>query len=94
LAGDSIQVERLPFVSSNEPEVIKGVVIDKRNKASDSSIMLVNSEYGTPVVRRIKVNIQIKRTLYCFVTYFGFAVHMNIIISSSDLIPPLLPSLL
>ena len=51
--GDSVLVERLPFMSSNEPDKIKGLVIAKTNRASDSALILLNSEHGTPVKRRI-----------------------------------------
>lgn len=51
--GDSVLVERLPYMSSNEPDKIKGVVIAKTNRASDSALVLLNSEHGTPIRRRI-----------------------------------------
>jgi len=51
--GDSVLVERLPYMSSNEPDKIKGLVIAKTNRLSDSSLVLLNSENGTPVRRRI-----------------------------------------
>lgn len=41
-AGDTVEVERLPFVSANKPEIIKGLVIARVNRASDSSITLIN----------------------------------------------------
>ena len=52
-AGDSVVVEKLPNMSTSEPNVIKGVVIAKVNRASDSAITLLNVEHGTPVVRRL-----------------------------------------
>ena len=52
-AGDSVLVERLPYMSSNEPDKIKGLVIAKINRASDSALVLLNSEHGTPIKRRI-----------------------------------------
>jgi large subunit ribosomal protein L19 len=51
--GDSIEVERLPYMSANEPEVFKGVVIAKTNRASDTAIQVLNVEHGTPVLRRV-----------------------------------------
>ena len=51
--GDSVLIERLPYMSSNEPDKIKGVVIAKTNRASDSALTLLNSEHGTPIRRRI-----------------------------------------
>ena len=53
LPGDSIAIDKLPFMSSNEPNTIKGVVISKVNRASDTSITILNVEHGTPVVRQI-----------------------------------------
>ena len=52
-AGDSIQIDHLPHMSSNEPEKLRGVVIAKTNRKSDSSVTLLNTEYGVPFVRRI-----------------------------------------
>ena len=52
-AGDSIQIDHLPYMSSNEPEKLRGVVIAKTNRKSDSSVTLLNAEYGVPFVRRI-----------------------------------------
>ena len=52
-AGDSVVVEKLQNMSSTEPNVVKGVVIAKTNRASDSAITLLNVEHGTPIVRRI-----------------------------------------
>jgi large subunit ribosomal protein L19 len=52
-SGDSVVIEKLPYMSSNEPIVVKGLVIAKTNRASDSALTLLNVEHGTPVVRRI-----------------------------------------
>lgn len=52
-AGDSIQIDHLPNMSSNEPEKMRGVVIAKTNRYSDSSVTLLNTEHGTPFLRRI-----------------------------------------
>lgn len=52
-AGDSIQVDHLPYMSSKEPTKMRGVVIAKSNKLSDSSVTLLNTDHGTPFVRRI-----------------------------------------
>ena len=52
-AGDSVVVEKLPNMSSTEPNVVKGVVIAKTNRASDTAITLLNVEHGTPIVRRL-----------------------------------------
>ena len=51
--GDSVAIEKLPFMSSTEPEVIQGVIIAKVNRLSDTALTLLNVEHGTPVVRRI-----------------------------------------
>ena len=53
LAGDSIEIHKLPYMTASQPEVIKGLVIAKVNRASDSSVLLINNEFGSPVVRRI-----------------------------------------
>jgi large subunit ribosomal protein L19 len=52
-AGDSIQIDHLPYKSSNEPIKMRGVVIAKSNKLSDSSVTLLNSDNGTPYIRRV-----------------------------------------
>lgn len=52
-AGDSVSIEKLPFMSSTEPDIIKGVVIAKVNRSSDTALTVLNVEHGTPVVRRI-----------------------------------------
>jgi len=52
-SGDSILIERRPYMSSNEPVQIKGVVIAKTNKLFDSTITLLNVEHGTPIERKI-----------------------------------------
>ena len=52
-AGDSVVIEKLPNMSSTEPNVVKGVVIAKTNRASDTAITLLNVEHGTPIVRRL-----------------------------------------
>lgn len=52
-AGDSISIDMLPYVTATQADTIKGVVIAKVNRASDTSVTLINNEYGTPIVRRI-----------------------------------------
>jgi len=42
-------------MSSNETTQVKGVVISVVNRASDSSITIINMEHGTPVERRIPI---------------------------------------
>jgi ribosomal protein L19 len=41
-AGDSVQIEKLPYMSAPEPDVFRGVVIAKTKKFSDSAITLLN----------------------------------------------------
>jgi hypothetical protein len=41
-AGDSVAIERLPYMSATTPDVIKGVVIGKYNKGLDTSIVILN----------------------------------------------------
>ncbi|KAJ1432631.1 translation protein SH3-like domain-containing protein [Ochromonadaceae sp. CCMP2298] len=52
-AGDSVVIEKLPYVSATEPDIIKGLVIAKTNRASDTALRIWNVEYGTPVFRRL-----------------------------------------
>eukprot|EP01039_Chlorochromonas_danica_P006047 gene6047-6660_t len=52
-AGDSIQIEKLPYMTAKETEIIKGVVIAKTNRRSESQMIVANVEYGTPLQRRI-----------------------------------------
>ena len=52
-AGDSIEIHKLPYMTASQPDIIKGVVIAKVNRASDTSVLMINNEFGTPVVRRI-----------------------------------------
>ena len=46
-AGDSIEIEKLPYMSATTPDIIKGVVIAKCNRASDSNITLLNVSYNS-----------------------------------------------
>jgi len=52
-AGDSVQIDHLPNMSSNDPVKIRGVVIAKVNRSSDTALTILNVEGGTPVERRI-----------------------------------------
>ena len=52
-AGDSIEIHKLPYMTATQPDIIKGLVIGKVNRASDTSIMLINNEHGTPIFRRL-----------------------------------------
>mmetsp|Transcript_30003 Transcript_30003/g.50195 ORF Transcript_30003/g.50195 Transcript_30003/m.50195 type:complete len:163 (-) Transcript_30003:74-562(-) len=52
-AGDSVVIEKLPYMSAKEPDIIKGLVIAKTNRASDTALRILNVEYGTPIQRRI-----------------------------------------
>ena len=52
-AGDSIEIHKLPYMTASQPDIIKGLVIAKVNRASDTSVLMINNEFGTPVVRRI-----------------------------------------
>ena len=54
-AGDSIEIEKLLYVSSKEPFAVRGVVIGKYNKKSDTSLTILNVEAGTPVLRNIPI---------------------------------------
>jgi ribosomal protein L19 len=52
-AGDAIEVHKLAYVTAPRPDIIKGLVISKVNRASDTSVTIINNEYGTPVMRRL-----------------------------------------
>ena len=54
-AGDSIEIEKLQYMSSKEPVFIRGVVIGKYNRKSDTSVVMLNVESGVPVQRRIPI---------------------------------------
>ena len=41
-AGDSVQIEKLPYVSAKEADTVKGVVIGVTNRASDTALKLLN----------------------------------------------------
>jgi ribosomal protein L19 len=40
--GDSVLVEKMPFITSTDTDIIKGVVIAKTNRDSDTAIRLLN----------------------------------------------------
>lgn len=47
LPGDSVEIEKVPFTTSSEVEVVKGVVIGLTNKLGDSRIRILNvSHFG------------------------------------------------
>lgn len=46
LPGDSVEVERLPYMTSPTTEIVKGVVIAKRNKFSDTNITIINVSFA------------------------------------------------
>lgn len=52
-SGDSVMIERLPYITATEPEILKGVVIAHVKRNSDTSLTLLQSEYGTPYQRCI-----------------------------------------
>lgn len=42
-------IEKLPYMSATAPDVIKGVVIGKQNKASDTSLRILNVRAFKPI---------------------------------------------
>lgn len=54
-AGDSVQISRLPHISANEPELLKGLVISKTNRLGESTATIINMEQGSTVIRQIKI---------------------------------------
>jgi hypothetical protein len=45
-AGDSVVIEKLPYISATEPDIIKGLVIAKTNRASDTALRIWNVSIG------------------------------------------------
>jgi ribosomal protein L19 len=41
-AGDSVEIAKLPYISSKDADTIKGVVIGVTNRASETAIKLLN----------------------------------------------------
>jgi hypothetical protein len=44
--GDSIEIEKAPYQTSKETEVVKGVLIGKTNRLSDSMIRIINVSFA------------------------------------------------
>ena len=42
LAGDTVEIERMPYLTAPKPEIVKGLVLRKVNKASDTFISILN----------------------------------------------------
>ena len=40
--GDSVAIQKLPHMSSVEPDIIKGLVIGVTNRRSDTALKLMN----------------------------------------------------
>lgn len=55
VAGDAIEVKRLSCTTSTEAEILKGVVIARHKRGLDTSVTIANVEYGTPIIRQIKI---------------------------------------
>ena len=53
--GDSVMVEQLPYMTATTTETVKGVVIARPRKGMNTTIHLLNVEYGTPVKRMIPI---------------------------------------
>ena len=43
--GDSVLIEKLPYITAKDVDIIKGVVIAKTNRASDTAIRLLNVSF-------------------------------------------------
>ena len=43
--GDSVLIEKLPHISATEPDIVKGLVISKTNRASDTALRILNVRY-------------------------------------------------
>ena len=44
-AGDTVEVERVPYLTAPKNEIVKGLVLRKVNKASDTFISILNVSY-------------------------------------------------
>ncbi len=53
--GDSVAVEELPYATAKTTDIIKGVVIAKTNRNIDTMIHLLNVEYGSSVLRKVRI---------------------------------------
>ena len=56
--GDTVEIEKLPYMSADpktESVKIRGLVIAKVNKKSDTRLKLINSELNTPIERDIPI---------------------------------------
>lgn len=52
-AGDAVEVEKLAYITAPVADKFRGLVISKTNRGSDSAITIINSEYGTNIVRDV-----------------------------------------
>lgn len=44
-AGDSVMIEKLPYITAKVPDIVKGLVISKTNRAGDTAIRLLNVRF-------------------------------------------------
>jgi len=49
-AGDSISIEKLPFITAQESHIVKGVVISVTNRLSDSALQILNVSIARNIV--------------------------------------------
>lgn len=59
-AGDAIEIEKLPFMSSATTNKIKGVVIGISRKASDTNVKLLNVRFVSPLLPNLLFSITYK----------------------------------
>ena len=45
LAGDSVEIQRLPYTTSTTPEILRGIVLGKVNRQSDTSLTMINVSF-------------------------------------------------
>ena len=69
-AGDSISIEKLPFVTSPTTDIMKGIVISKTNRFSDTAVTILN----------VSANIINQQSLFIQRLYNSINIDFNLIL--------------
>ena len=69
-AGDSISIEKLPFVTSPTTDIMKGIVISKTNRFSDTAVTILN----------VSANIINQQSLFIQSLYNSINIDFNLIL--------------
>lgn len=64
-AGDSVEIAKLPYISSKEVDIIKGVVIGVTNRANETAIKMLNVRYCLFALKS-RINIHGLSSFHCF----------------------------